>query len=69
MSKFFNVSAGCQPDIHYMVDLTERLKKIKVMVDAGQYFTINRARQYGKTTLPEWPPEYDPCPGKVCGSF
>ncbi len=51
MSKFFNVSAGCQPDIHYMVDLTERLKKIKVMVDAGQYFTINRARQYGKTTL------------------
>ena len=21
------------------------------MVDAGEYFTINRARQYGKTTL------------------
>lgn len=33
-----------------MVDITERLKKIAVMVDAGEYFTINRARQYGKTT-------------------
>lgn len=33
-----------------MVDLTERLREIKAMVDAGQYFTINRARQYGKTT-------------------
>lgn len=33
-----------------MVDLTDRLGKIKAMVDAGQYFTINRARQYGKTT-------------------
>lgn len=50
MARFFNVSADCQPDIHYMVDITDRLKQIKAMVDAGQYFTINRARQYGKTT-------------------
>lgn len=33
-----------------MVDISDRLEQIKVMVDAGQYFTINRARQYGKTT-------------------
>ena len=33
-----------------MVDLTTRLQEIKQMVDSGQYFTINRARQYGKTT-------------------
>jgi hypothetical protein len=33
-----------------MVDITERLKQIRKMVDAGDYFTINRARQYGKTT-------------------
>lgn len=50
MSKIFNVSADCQPQLHYMVDLSDRLQKIKAMVDAGQYFTINRARQYGKTT-------------------
>lgn len=31
-------------------DLSERVKKIKKLVDAGKYFTINRARQYGKTT-------------------
>ena len=34
-----------------MVDLTERLEQVKNMVDAGQYITINRARQYGKTTM------------------
>jgi len=33
-----------------MVDLSERVKEIKKMVDDGKYFTINRARQYGKTT-------------------
>ena len=33
-----------------MVDLSERVAAIKEMVDAGEYFTINRARQYGKTT-------------------
>ncbi len=34
-----------------MVDIKERLKEIKAMVDRGDYFTINRARQYGKTTV------------------
>ena len=34
-----------------MVDLTSRLWEIREMVDTGQYFTINRARQYGKTTI------------------
>lgn len=38
------------PKAHYMVDISDKLKQIKAMVDAGQYFTINRARQYGKTT-------------------
>jgi len=34
-----------------MVNLQERLKKVKAMVERGDYFTVNRARQYGKTTL------------------
>lgn len=51
MSKIFNVNANCIPQRHYMVNLTERLVQIKAMVDAGEYFTINRARQYGKTTV------------------
>ena len=50
MRKEFNVSADCKPGLHYMVDISEKLEQIKVMVDAGKYFTINRARQYGKTT-------------------
>ncbi|MEZ3436875.1 MAG: AAA family ATPase [Lachnospiraceae bacterium] len=50
MGKVFNVSADCKPDQHYMVNIDGRLSKIKEMVDRGDYFTINRARQYGKTT-------------------
>ena len=50
MKKYFNVTGSCYPQKHYMVDLTERLKEIKTLVDRGEYFVINRARQYGKTT-------------------
>ncbi|MBQ6744031.1 MAG: AAA-like domain-containing protein [Acidaminococcaceae bacterium] len=48
--KEFNTTAVCIPAKHYMVDITERVKEIKKLIDAGKYFTINRARQYGKTT-------------------
>lgn len=39
------------PQKHYMVKLDQRLNEIKALVDGGNYFTINRARQYGKTTI------------------
>lgn len=48
--KVFNTTGLCVPEKHYMVDLTERIIQIRSMVDAGKYFTINKARQYGKTT-------------------
>ncbi len=50
MPRKFNVTAVCLPDRHYMVNLDTRLAKIKALVDNGMYFTINKARQYGKTT-------------------
>ena len=33
-----------------MVDSKKRFEAVKGLIDAGEYFTINRARQYGKTT-------------------
>lgn len=48
--KTFQTAGACAPDKNYMVDLSSRLEAIKAMVDRGLYFTINRARQYGKTT-------------------
>ena len=33
-----------------MVDIQKRLEEIRLLIDAGEYFVINRARQYGKTT-------------------
>ena len=50
MKKIFNTSADCKPALHYMVNIDNKLAEIKEMVDRGDYFTINRARQYGKTT-------------------
>lgn len=50
MERYFNTTGACDPRDSYMVDIQERLKEIKKLVDAGKYFMINRARQYGKTT-------------------
>lgn len=49
--KIFNINGNCRPRLHYMVNLEQRLAETKKMVDRGDYFTINRARQYGKTTM------------------
>ena len=46
----FNTAGTCRPNEHYMVDITERLEIIRKMVANGEYFCINRGRQYGKTT-------------------
>ena len=49
----FNITGLCIPAYDYMVDITDRVEAVKAMVDQGQYFTVNRPRQYGKTTLLE----------------
>mgnify|MGYP003307461471 CR=1 FL=1 len=51
MQKYFNVESYCIQEEHYMVNMENRLQKVKKMVDAGKYFVINRGRQYGKTTM------------------
>lgn len=46
----FNVIGLCTPEEDYMVDISGKIEQIKQLIDRGCYFTINRARQYGKTT-------------------
>ena len=48
--KRFNTTGLCIPHKHYMVNIDERVQQIRAMVDRGDYFEINRGRQYGKTT-------------------
>ena len=50
MKRRFNITGLCIPEKHYMVDIKSRLEEIRVLIEEGAYFTINRARQYGKTT-------------------
>ena len=50
--KRFNLTGVCVPDKHYMVDLSEKVDIIiKDYIEQGAYFTVNRARQFGKTTM------------------
>ncbi|MCL2045517.1 MAG: AAA-like domain-containing protein [Oscillospiraceae bacterium] len=46
----FNVTGLCVPKEDYMVDISGKIAQIRKLVDDRCYFTINRARQYGKTT-------------------
>lgn len=48
--KKFHVTGTCIPEKNYMVDISEKISKIICMIEDGEYFTINRARQFGKTT-------------------
>ena len=48
--KRFNTTGLCNPKKHYMVNISEKIEKIKVLIEQEEYFVINRPRQYGKTT-------------------
>lgn len=50
MKKRFNSTGVCVSKKHYMVDISKKLKEIKELIDNEFYFTINKPRQYGKTT-------------------
>ena len=48
--KRFNTTGTCIPEKHYMADTTDKINQIIRLIEQESYFTINRARQYGKTT-------------------
>ena len=50
MEKEFNVTGTCIPHENYMVDITPKIQAIRNLIAKKRYFTINRGRQYGKTT-------------------
>jgi len=49
--KEFNDAGLCVPHLHYMADRSTHITDMIKLVERGKYFTINRPRQYGKTTL------------------
>jgi len=46
----FNVTGICVPEMHYMVNISEKIEQIFKLVEGKKYLIINRGRQYGKTT-------------------
>ena len=48
MAKGFNTEVTCDPLRHYMVDTTKKMKVFERLIDRKKYFTINRARWFGK---------------------
>jgi hypothetical protein len=53
MAKKFNVTGTCFPHLHYMADVSAKFNTAIRLVKEGEYFAINRPRQYGKTTMLE----------------
>lgn len=51
MKKRFNTTGPCISKKHYMVNISHKLLAVERLIDDGDYFVINRPRQYGKTTL------------------
>lgn len=49
--KRFRTTGVCNPSIQYMVDISDKVKEAKKLVEDNEYFIINRPRQYGKTTI------------------
>lgn len=49
--KVFNTTGKCIPSMHYMVDISRQVEAAAKLVRRGNFFCINRGRQYGKTTL------------------
>ena len=50
MRKKFNTTGICYPERHYMMNNAKKLEQVMDMIAFGEYFTINRPRQFGKTT-------------------
>ncbi|MEO0040908.1 MAG: hypothetical protein RL329_356 [Bacteroidota bacterium] len=50
MAKKFNVTGNCFAHWHFMADVSQKLTATLQLVESGEYFIINRPRQYGKTT-------------------
>ncbi|MGE5341677.1 MAG: AAA-like domain-containing protein [Candidatus Omnitrophota bacterium] len=50
MTKEFNITGVCTPELHYMVDISDKITEIMKLVERGKYFVIHRPRQYGKTS-------------------
>ncbi|MDX2306531.1 MAG: AAA-like domain-containing protein [Microscillaceae bacterium] len=51
MEKYFNDTGVCIPEEHFMVDISAKISQILALIERGSYFTMNRPRQYGKTTM------------------
>ena len=51
MQKKFNITGTCRPNQHYMADISHKYTSTMEYINTGEYFIINRPRQYGKTTM------------------
>jgi hypothetical protein len=51
MKKRFNITGNCKPSSHYIMNNSKKLEEIIGLIEYGDYFTINRPRQFGKTTM------------------
>ena len=49
--KKFNITGPCVPEKHYMVDITNKIEKIKTLANKSAYLIIDKPPKSGKTTV------------------
>lgn len=47
----FNTTGPCVPELHYLVDTTDCVAQMRIMVERDKYVCMNRGRQHGKSTM------------------
>ncbi len=50
MTRFFNTTGPCRPEIHYMADPLSRLPMVRELIEDQHYFVLHGPRRTGKTT-------------------
>lgn len=51
MRKEFNITGNCNEREHYLMNNSKMFEEVMELIERRKYFTINRPRQYGKTTM------------------
>ncbi len=51
MTRSFNTTGPCRPDIHYMLSSTARLPNLERLIEQQNYFVIHAPRQTGKSRI------------------
>ncbi len=49
--RHFNITGLCTPEQDYMADISEKIKSIRAMTKAGEYFAVKHLELYQRVSV------------------